>query len=88
MPTRSRPIFLCGGDTRPGPRETDCPNRLHDYPLPSGYVDASFEATRCLNNRWSNRRCPTCHLYGWEPGESVTPTRPAPVETTEETTCD
>lgn len=59
-------IYLCGGDTTPGPRGTDCPSRLHDHPLPSFYCDAADEAARRLRDRWSNRRCAKCGLYGWE----------------------
>ena len=50
---------------RPGPRGTDCPNALHDHPLPSGYVDASEEASHRLYKRWTERKCPDCGLYGW-----------------------
>lgn len=50
-----------------GPRDA-CPNDLHDWPLPAGYVDASEVAQRRLNSGWSNRRCPDCGLYGWGPG--------------------
>lgn len=56
----------------PGPRGTDCPSPLHDFPLPSGYVDAAEEAGSRLNRRWVNKRCPSCKLYGWEPGRSRT----------------
>ncbi len=42
-------VYLCGGDMRPGPRETDCPDPLHDFPLPAGYVDASEEAASRLS---------------------------------------
>lgn len=61
--------FLCGGDMRPGPRETDCPDPLHDFPLPRGYVDAHEEAMSRLNRRWTSKRCGLCGLYGWLPGE-------------------
>lgn len=57
-------IYLCGGDTRPGPRD-ECPNELHDWPLPSGYVDASEEAHRRMRKRWTQKRCPDCGIYGW-----------------------
>ena len=59
--------YLCGGDMTPGPRGTDCPNPLHDHPLPSGYVEAEIEAVRRLHKRWSNTKCPDCGLYGWTP---------------------
>lgn len=61
-------IFLCGGDMRPGPRD-DCPDPLHDFPLPSGYVEASEEAGSRLNRGWSNTRCDRCGSYGWAPGQ-------------------
>jgi hypothetical protein len=61
-------IYLCGGDMQPGPRDTDCPSPLHDHPLPVGYCDASEEAMSRLTRGWSNRRCPQCKTYGWEPG--------------------
>lgn len=61
-----RPTFICGGDLTPGPRGTDCPNALHDRPLPSGYVDAAEVAGRRLRTGWANRKCPDCGLYGWE----------------------
>lgn len=60
-------IFICGGDDRPGPRD-ECPDVLHDYPLPAGYVDAAQAAGRRLSRRWSNTRCRRCGLYGWVPG--------------------
>lgn len=72
MPTSSRPVFLCGGDMTPGPRETDCPSPLHDFPLPPGYCDAADEAGSRLNRGWTNKRCPTCKHYGWEPGRPRT----------------
>jgi hypothetical protein len=60
-------VYICGGDTHPGPRDA-CPDALHDYPLPTGYIEASDEASRRLSRRWSNRRCGRCGLYGWAPG--------------------
>lgn len=59
--------YLCGGDTTPGPRGTDCPDAAHDHPLPAGYVDAAEVAGQRLAAGWSNRRCPTCGLHGWWP---------------------
>lgn len=64
----TRPTFICGGDLTPGPRDTDCPNRLHDHPLPSGYVDAAETAARRIRTGWANRKCPDCGIYGWLPG--------------------
>lgn len=60
-------IYVCGGDLRPGPRD-DCPAAVHDWPLPSGYVDASEVAHSRLYRGWSNRKCPICGRYGWGPG--------------------
>ena len=60
-------IYLCGGDYgRLDPREP-CPNALHDWPLPSGYVDAGMVAGARIAAGWGNNRCPDCHLYGWAP---------------------
>jgi hypothetical protein len=70
--SRGPAIFIRGGDERPGPRATDCPDPLHDYPLPSGYVDASMVADRRLRQRWINRRCERCGLYGWVPPVAAT----------------
>lgn len=64
-------IFLCGGDMRPGPRGTECPDRLHDFPLPSGYLEAADEAAARLRRGWGNTRCARCMRYGWQPGRPV-----------------
>lgn len=69
--TRQYAVYLCGGDERPGPRSTDCPNALHDWPLPSGYVDAAEEAARRLARGWNNSKCPQCRLHGWRPSTRV-----------------
>jgi hypothetical protein len=61
-------IALCGGDYQPGPRDA-CPDPLHDYPLPSGYNDAAEAAGRRFRKGWSQTKCPTCHVYGWRPGQ-------------------
>lgn len=58
-------VIVCEPDLTPGPRDA-CPNRLHDHPLPSGYIAASEVAERRLRQRWRNRKCPECGLYGWE----------------------
>lgn len=47
------------------PRD-QCPNPLHDHPLPANYNWAADEAARRLRQRWTNRKCPDCGLYGWE----------------------
>lgn len=59
--------YVCGGDFRPGPRDT-CPDPVHDWPLPRGYVDADEVASARLSRRWTNARCERCGLYGWRPG--------------------
>lgn len=62
--------YICGGRTGTGPkREADCPSPLHDWPEPTGYVDATVEADWRLRNGWSNKRCPDCGRYGWQPGK-------------------
>ena len=48
-------------------RGTDCPNALHDHPLPAAYVTASDVADERLESGWRNVECPDCRLYGWEP---------------------
>jgi hypothetical protein len=63
-------IRLCGGDFRPGARDT-CPDELHDYPLPDGYVDAGEAAMSRLARGWVQRKCPRCRLYGWVPGRQA-----------------
>lgn len=70
--TRGPSVFLCGGDYRPGPRDA-CPNRVHDYPLPAGYVDAATVADSRIARGWHNVRCPDCDLYGWRPGRRINP---------------
>lgn len=60
-------IYICGGDFRPGPRDA-CPDPVHDWPEPAGYVDSFEVANSRLSRRWSNVRCPQCGLYGWRPG--------------------
>lgn len=48
-------------------RKTECPNFLHDWPLPTGYVAASITAEARLSNGWNNAKCPDCSKYGWIP---------------------
>lgn len=67
MSTRSPAVYICGGDETPGARGTDCPNAVHDHPLPNGYVDASTVAMRRLNTGWRNPMCDTCGIHGWIP---------------------
>ena len=59
--------FLCGGDFRPGQRSA-CPDSVHDWPEPDGYVDAFEVANSRLRRKWHSVPCPQCDLYGWRPG--------------------
>jgi len=81
--SRRYAIHICGGDFRPGPRDT-CPDPVHDWPLPAGYVDSFEVADARLRRRWQNVPCPQCDLYGWRPGR-IDPTTdhhvPAPERT-------
>ncbi len=52
-------------------RDSDCPDPLHDHPLPGGYAAAANEADRRLDASWDNRQCTRCGLYGWEPPEAA-----------------
>ena len=71
MSGKTYPVtYLCGGDFTPADRDA-CPNPLHDWPLARGYVDASEQASRRLNNGWANKKCPECGLYGWYPGRKI-----------------
>lgn len=76
--------YLCLSDMSSGPRD-ECPDPLHDYPLPAGYVDASEAADRRLRKGWANVRCPRCGLCGWRPGkptgDACDQRVPAPAET-------
>ena len=60
-------VHLCLSDLRPGPRD-NCPNEVHDYPLPAGFINAAEAADNRLRNGWDNVPCPDCGLYGWRPG--------------------
>jgi len=68
MVYKRKPMFICGGDFILQPR-SDCPNYVHNWPLASGYVDASDMAERRIRTGWTNPRCPDCHLHGWTPGK-------------------
>lgn len=76
-------VHLCISNMTSGPRDT-CPNELHDYPLPAGYGDASEAAERRIRRGWSNRRCPQCQLYGWQPGRATGDPCDEPVPATAE----
>lgn len=81
MPKFRNPLgYICGGNyARLEPRG-ECPNLLHDYPLPAGYVDAHEVAQARIANRWSNRKCPQCGLHGWAPGRITDGTNAVRVE--------
>lgn len=68
MPSSVRTI-LCVANDEAGPRGTDCPSVLHNWPLPSGYTDAAENAARRLRTGWVNPRCGSCREYGWRPGK-------------------
>ena len=63
-PAVTRSVVLCFEDFTPGPRD-ECPDRLHDHPLPFGYGEADEVAQRRLRQGWRNRWCRQCGLYGW-----------------------
>lgn len=71
--------YICGGYYSNLDDRGDCPNALHDWPLPHGYVDASEVAGSRLSQGWSNWKCPECKLYGWAPG-SRRPESTNPIE--------
>lgn len=68
-------IYICGGDYGRLETRDACPNTLHDWPLPAGYVDACEVADARLRARWGNNRCPDCGFYGWAPGRQTESTR-------------
>jgi hypothetical protein len=72
--------FLCGGYYERRQPRGDCPSTLHDWPLPSGYVEASEVADARLRARWANKKCPECGLYGWAPGNKRAGTHPVQVQ--------
>ena len=71
-------VYVCGGNEAPWPRD-ECPNSLHDWPLPVGFVESEEVATSRLSRKWAQVYCLTCGKYGWLPGymDGETPT-PAP----------
>lgn len=58
----------------------DCPNPLHDWPLPESYLGAHAAAEARLKAKWDNRKCPDCGLYGWVEGDHKPGTRPVQVK--------
>lgn len=65
---RPKPIYVCGGAYHLIEPRSGCPNSLHDWPLPLGYVDAGEMAASRLSQGWRNVRCRTCNVYGWVQG--------------------
>lgn len=65
--TRRYVAYVCGGDFRPGPRG-ECPDAVHDYPEPIGYVDFFEVAGSRLHRGWLNVQCKQCGLFGWIAG--------------------
>ncbi len=61
-------VFVCGGDYSHLEPRNPCPDPLHDWPLPTGYVDAATVAASRIRRGWANVRCPRCGLYGWRAG--------------------
>lgn len=61
-------VTICGGDYGQLDDRDPCPNVLHNWPLPVGYIDASEMAASRLAHGWANLKCPDCGLYGWTPG--------------------
>lgn len=65
--------YICGGDYRPGPRD-ECPDPVHDWPEPRGYVESWEVAESRLRRRWKNVPCPRgCGHYGWRPSQRIDP---------------
>ena len=66
MPSTPETRFIvCGGDHTRLEARSECPNALHDWPLPAGYNDAHTVALSRINQGWGQKRCPDCDLYGW-----------------------
>lgn len=59
-------------------RGTDCPNVVHDWPLPTRYIAARQAAEARLLHQWDNRDCPDCGRYGWIPSD-MRPVETAPL---------
>ena len=66
----AEPVYVCGGYERPGPRD-ECPEHLHDWPLPFGWVEASEAAAIRLFLGWTQVLCLICGKYGWLPGRRM-----------------
>ena len=58
-------IHLCIIDYDTLEDRGDCPNKLHDWPLPDDYVAAEEVARSRISQGWREQRCPECGLVGW-----------------------
>lgn len=67
-PYRPRAIYVCGGNLDALEPRSECLDPIHDWPLPSSYVDACEMADSRLAQGWRNAKCPQCGVYGWAPG--------------------
>lgn len=63
--------IVCGLDYDRREPRSECTNRLHDWPLPAGYVNASEAAMARLRDGWGNPKCKWCNRYGWTPGNKI-----------------
>ena len=73
-------VIICGGQLSNLQQRDPCPNTLHDWPLPEGYVDCHEVAMARIRHRWNNRKCPDCGIYGWIPGRRHESTNAVKVE--------
>jgi hypothetical protein len=71
MSNRRNATYICGPDETPGPRD-ECPNDLHDWPLPAGYLGATEVAHDRIDRGWTQARCPDCDKLGWVPEGTLT----------------
>ena len=46
-------------------RDSECPNQVHNYPLPNSFLHAADMADERLDAGWDNIPCPDCGQYGW-----------------------
>lgn len=58
-------IHLCVIDFDTLEDRGDCPNALHDWPLPDDLVANHEVAWSRIAQGWSQRQCSDCGLYGW-----------------------
>lgn len=67
----SRRTILCIPNYGIKEERSTCPDALHNWPLPDGYIAASEVAGARLSEGWSNRKCKACGLHGWAPGRTA-----------------